>query len=371
MELIDEEGNLLGTVNVVDALVVLLVVAVVAAGVGFVFLNDSGSEPEPGPETATTFVTLDLGTHPENVASAINEGDVHDPNPDSPQQLRITDVHLTPQNGDVRVLLRAEVTGEMTDQGLRYQDAPPRLGRSLSFSTDLYQAGGRIRAVGDADELPTEPTTVVLRQTLDAEAAAAVTAGDRVRVGGRTVARIEEVAAFATNNPSRQRVFVAANLTTHRRQDHQRFGGVPVARGQSLSLPTSEYTLRGTIERTGGDLQLGSSEMRTVTLRMEEVDADIAGAIRSGMTERMGGRTVARVTAVETEPSLIIATGDDGSVTVADHPRNRRVTITADLLVRETATGTRFKASPLRVGSRATLDLGTITVEATVTNVGE
>ena len=369
MELIDDEGNLLGIVNVVDALVILLVVAVVAAGVGFVFLDDP--EPAPEPETATTFVTLDLGTQPDNVAAAINEGDVHDPNPDSPQQLRITDVHLTPQDGDVRVLLRGEVTGEVTDQGLRYQDAPPRLGRSLSVSTNLYQASGRIRAVGDADELATEPTTVVLRQTLGAEAAADVTAGDRVRVGGRTVATIDEVAAFATNNPAQRRVFVAANLTTHRRQDHQRFGGGPITRGRSLSLPTSEYTLRGTIERTGGDLQLGSSDTRTVTLRMAEVDADIASAVRSGMTERTGDRTVARVTAVETEPSLIIATGQDGSVNVVDHPRNRRVTITAELLVRETATGTRFKASPLRVGSRATLDLGTITVEATVTSVGE
>ena len=54
-------------VNVADALVVLLVVAVVAAGAAFVFLDDS--EPAPEPETATTFVTLDLGEQPNNVAT--------------------------------------------------------------------------------------------------------------------------------------------------------------------------------------------------------------------------------------------------------------------------------------------------------------
>lgn len=37
MELIDDESNLFGVVNVVDTLVVLLVLAVVAAGTAFVF----------------------------------------------------------------------------------------------------------------------------------------------------------------------------------------------------------------------------------------------------------------------------------------------------------------------------------------------
>jgi hypothetical protein len=366
MELIDDEGNLFGLVNVVDALVVLLVVAVVAAGAAFVFLDDS--EPEPEPETATTFVTLDLGEQPNNVATAINEGDTYDP--DGPIQLRITDVHLTPQNNSVRAIVRVEVTGVVTDEGnLRYSNAPLRLNRQLGISTERYEVDGRIRSVGDAAELTTESATVVLRQTINAEDAGLVTAGDQVRAGGRVVATVEEVATFATNNPTRQRVFVAVNLTTHRQQDDRRFGGRPVTRGQRVTLSTSEYTLNGRIERTGSDLQLGEPTTRTVTLRMDEVNRDIANAIRPGMTERMGDRTVARVTRVETEPSLIITTGDNGSVNVVEHPINRQVTITAELFVRESTTGTRFKSEPLRVGSRATLDLGTITVEATVTNI--
>ncbi|MFD1597510.1 DUF4330 family protein [Halobellus rarus] len=365
MELIDDDGNLFGVVNVVDALVVLLVVAVITAGVMFVFADD----PAPEPETATTYATLDLGTQPDYIVSAINEGDTY--NPDDSSQLRITDVHLTPQHDNVRVLLRVELTGEVTDESLTYANAPPRLGRTLGISTDLYEVDGQIRAVGESDTLATESTTVILRQTMNADEADAVTSGDEIRVGGRTVATIEDVAAYATNDPTQRRVFVAANLTTHRQQDDWRFGGVPVNRGQQIVLPTAEYTIRGTIERIGGDLQLGEPTRRTVTLRMNEVNADIADSILPGMTERVGDRTVARVTEVETEPSLIIATGEDGSLNVADHPTDREVTLTADLLVRETSSGTQFKAEPIRVGSRVTLDLGTVTVEATVINVGE
>ena len=364
MKLIDNEGKLLGVVNVVDALVVLFVVAVIVAAGALVF-----SDPAPEPETETTYATLDLGAQPNYIVSAINEGDTF--SPDGASQLRISDVHLTPQNDDVRVLLRVELTGEVTDGSLTYANAPPRLGRTLSISTDLYEVDGRIRAVGERDTLATESKRVILRQTMSADAADAVTAGDEIRVGGRTVATIEDVTAYATNDPTQRRVFVAANLTTHRQQDDWRFGGTSVNRGQQIVLSTAEYTLQGTIERIGGDLQLGEPTTRTVTLRMQEIDADIADAVAPGMTERIGSQTVARVTDVETEPSLIIAVGDDGSVNVVDHPTDREVTITADLHVRETSSGTQFKGEPLRVGSQTTLDLGTVTVEATVINVGE
>lgn len=71
MEIIDNDGNLFGRVNVVDALVVLAVLAVTVAGAAFVF-DDGGSGPE---QTATVNATLDLGTQPPFVVDAIDEGD--------------------------------------------------------------------------------------------------------------------------------------------------------------------------------------------------------------------------------------------------------------------------------------------------------
>jgi hypothetical protein len=137
-----------------------------------------------------------------------------------------------------------------------------------------------------------------------------------------------------------------------------------------VTLPTSDYTVTGQIEQVGGDIRLGATTTRTVTLRMDEVREDFAEAIEPGMVERAGDTTVARVTGVATEPSLIIATGDDGSVNVVDHPVDREVTITADLQLRETPAGLAFKSEQLRQGSTVTLDLGTVVVEATVVSVG-
>ena len=365
MELIDNEGRLFGRVNVVDALVVLLIAAVVVAGAAFVLTDD----PAPAPETNTTYATLDVGTVSPYVVNAIEEGDAYDP--DGASTLRITDVHLTPQGDDTGVVLRVALEGKLNDQGsLTYAGAPPRLGRTLDITTDRYQINGQIRAVGNSDALTTEQQRVLLSEQVDAATAAEVTPGDEIRLSDRTVARVENVTSYATNRSTQRQLFVEATLTAHRQQDRLRFGGTPVRRGQTVTLPTSEYILDAQIEQVGGDINMGATTTRTVTLRMEEVREDFADAIEPGMVERTGDTTVARVTDVETEPSLIIATGEDGSVNVVDHPVNRDVTITADLQLRETPSGLAFKGDQIRQGSTVTLDLGTATVEATVISVG-
>ena len=364
MELIDDEGRLFGRVNVIDALVVLLIAAVVVAGAAFVLTDD----PAPEPETETTYATLDVGTVSPYIVDAIEEGDTH--SPDGESTIRITDVHLTPQGDQTRVVLRVALEGERNDQdSLVYGGAPPRLGRTLDITTDRYQIDGQIRAVGDSDALATEQQRVLLSDQVDAGTAQAVTPGGEIRLSGRTIARIDNVTTYTTDQPTQRQLFVEATLTAHRQQDRLRFGDTPVRRGQTVTLPTSDYTLDGQIEQVGGDIDMGTTTTRTVTLRMEEVREDFADAIEPGMVERTGDTTVARVTGVETEPSLIIATGDNGSVNIVDHPVNREVTITADLQLRETPSGLAFKRDQIRQGSTVTLDLGTATVEATVVAV--
>ncbi|WP_096390939.1 DUF4330 domain-containing protein [Halopenitus persicus] len=366
MELIDDEGNLLGVVNVVDALAVLLVLAVVVAGAALVFSDDPAP---PEPETGTTYVTLDLGTQQPAVADAINEGDTHEPS--DARSVTITDVHLTPRGNGVGVLARVEVRGPLDGDGdVTYGDAPLRLGRTLSIATNRYQAEGSIRSVGESDAIDRVETRVVLQETVSAATAEAVAPGDEVRIAGRTVARIEAATAYTTAEPGTRRLRLVASLDASRYGGDLRFGGTPLRTGQTLTLPAADYQVTGTIERVGSDAGLGDTTTRRVTLRMDGVHEDLADAIEPGLTERTGGETIAEVSAVDAEPAIIIATGDDGSVNVVDHPVERDVTITADLQVRETSTGLRFKGESIRQGSTVVLDLGAVTVEATVASVG-
>ncbi|MBX0324029.1 DUF4330 family protein [Halomicroarcula sp. F13] len=464
--LLDEDGNLFGLLNIVDALVVLLIIAVVTAGAALVLQ----SEPEQNtPDLTTTNVTLDLGTHSPYIVSEINEGDTYSPGGNA--QLTITDVHLTPQGEQTRVILRTTLQGTPNGDSLTYASAPPRLSRSLTIATSRYKVSGQIRDVGGDNSLTQDKTTVVLRDTMGATNARDVTPGDEVRLAGRTVATVEDVTAYATEDPSQQTVFIEATLDTYTQNDNRRFGGTQLRRGQTITLPATDYTINGRIQQVGSSLQptttdvllqttvdaetadrigagniatvaghetaevkivttyatqnpnqkrvliglslttlengerqqfggtyvqrgntitistdsyelsgaikrvdalepRGTPETRTVTLRMSDVRDDMADAIEPGMTEASRGETIARITRVNSEPSLIITTGDNGSVNVVDHPFLRDVTITTELQVRETTSGVQFKGDSIQQNSRVVINLGTITIEATVVSIG-
>ncbi|MDT3437123.1 DUF4330 family protein [Haloarcula sp. 1CSR25-25] len=462
--LLDDEGNLFGLVNIVDALAVLLVLAVVVAGAAFVLQPD----PEP-PDRTSTNVTLDLGPQPQYLVSEINEGDTYSPNSNS--ELTVTDVYLTPQGDQTRVILRATIEGPTSDDSLTYANAPPRLGRSLAIATSRYEVNGQIRAVGGDNSLNKEMTTVVLRDTMSAAETRDVTAGDEIRLGGRTVATVQDVAAYATDDPGKQTVFIEADLETYTQQGRQRFGNTQVRPGQSITLSAPEYTIDGRLEQVGSGLQPTTSDVllettvdaetaddiatgdvatvaghetatvetvttyetqdpdrkrvlagltlttledgdrerfgsayvqrgsnisistetydlsggiervdaleprgtlgtRTVTLRMTDVREEMADTIEPGMTETSRDETIARISRVDTDPSVIITTGDNGSVNVVDHPFLRDVIITAELQVRETTSGVQFKGEPIQQRSSIVINLGTLTIEADVVSVG-
>nr|WP_222928467.1 DUF4330 family protein [Haloplanus rubicundus] len=458
--MIDDEGNLFGVINVIDALVILFVLAVVAAGAAFLL-----QPADSGPDLSSTHVTLDLGTQPDYLVAEINEGDTY--SPDTNTQLTITDVHLTPSGEGTRVIVRAELQGPMEDESIVYADAPPRLGRTLDIETSRYVVSGQIREIGDSETLAGDTATVVLRDTMLASDAREVAVGDTIRVAGRTVATINDVAAYATDNGVERVVFVEATLQTHHEQGQPQFGGNPLRRGQVVPLSTGDYTYNGRVERVGSGFERGSADVlletvvdsetanrmaegdvttvaghrtaeiesvttyatqnpdrqrvfvgvslrtlgygereqfgstpiqrgntisleaesyqlsssiervgaveprgtsttRTVVLRMSEVREQFAESIEPGMTEQANGQRIAIINHVAVEPSLIIATGDNGSVNVVEHPINRDVTITAQLRVRETTSGIRFKGQSIQQQSQVVIDLGTITIEATV-----
>jgi hypothetical protein len=421
------------------------------------------------PDSATTNVTLDLGAQPTYVVSAIDEGDTHTTGGNS--RLTITDVHLTPQGDRTRVILRVRLEGPSTGNGISYANAPPRLGRSLSIATNRYEVSGQIRAVGRDTSLATGTTRVVLYDRMATADAREIAPGDEIRLAGRTVATIQNVTAYATNNSRQRDVYVAATLQAYRGQDGPRFGGSQVRRGQTVRLATDAYTFAGQIERVGtglsraqvdivledtvdsetaarlneGDaatvagqqvaeiasvttyatgnpdrrrvvvgatvetlaygererfgrapIQRGSGvtiatdaytlsgaiervgtleprgavATRTVTLRMTDVRQDMADAIQPGMTEQSSGEPIARITGVSVEPSLIITTGENGSVNVVDHPFLREVTLTTELQVRQTTDGVQFKGRSLRQGSQVVIDTGEIIIRAEVVSVG-
>jgi hypothetical protein len=290
MEIIDDEGQLLGVINIVDALVVLFALSAVVAGASLA--SDGAFFGQT--EMNSTHVTLDLGTQPAFIVNQLNEGDTSSPRSNS--NLTITDIHLTPQGDDTRVVVRAklEAPASSVEEVIQYNGAPPRLGRNLTIATSNYEVEGQIRAAGEAEALPRATPTVVLRGSISA-AAPSPTAGDQIKIADRTVATIDDAAIYATSNANRRLVFVQATLVAHRPQGGARFGGQPLVGGQEITLPGDDYTIAATIESVGGGLERDNTDVLIVDI----IDIKTANRLAEGDTSVVARTNVATVEHVQ------------------------------------------------------------------------
>jgi hypothetical protein len=360
VRLIDEQGRVFGGVNLVDGLVVLVVLAVVVAGLAFVSVS-GGTDRE---RTETRYATLSLGDQPPYVATLVTAGDID--NTSGEEVLKVTDVYAVDAEDGQRLYARVEITGPVKDGRVEYAGDPLRVGRSLSVTTADYEISGTITRVDPmGPTLPIDGTDVLLRTTLSAETATAIERGDEYRVGNRTVGRVRSVTAYLTGNGA-TRTYVGITYRTYRTSAGPRFGAQMVREGTSLPFETDSYRFQGEVVRRGALTQSGRATMRTVTLEVEDVNPDLASSLGTGMTETVRGVTVARVTDLRVEPATVVLTSQDGHVYRREHPVNRDITIVARLRVRETAMGSRFKGEILRYGEQIVVDLGSVTIEPTV-----
>jgi hypothetical protein len=288
MQIIDDEGNLFGLVNVIDALVVLLVLGVVVAGAALIF--GGNDQPEPEPTLATTNVTLDLGAQPAYIVDQLNEGDSYSPTANT--QLTITDLQFTPRESETQVLVRAQLRGIETGESIGYDGAPPRLGRNVGIATDSYVVNGTIRDVGGSAGFATDQTTVQLRTSLSSSDARSLDSGDSVSVAGRPLATIDDVTVY--DGGDRQIAYVTATLQTITGGDRPQFGATALREGVSITLPTDDVVVDGQIQGVGSGVERDTTQV----LVRDTVSSETAVAIDEGDAYRVAGRDIATVESV-------------------------------------------------------------------------
>ncbi|MDJ1431967.1 DUF4330 family protein [Halostagnicola sp. A-GB9-2] len=381
MTVIDEDGNLFGVVNVVDALAIVLVLAVLVAGVavvGVLGIGDS-SEPDessidPDEDLETRHVTIDLGDQSEYVVDRINEGDTvtHE---DSPHNLTITDVYVTPNlsnNVEPTVTIRTEINGELTDSdddssNIQYAGEELRVGTDLQLATAEYTTQGEVTDVDfDNPALETDTTPVLLETTVDDRTAAELESGDTVALGPHETATVTAVDLYPTGG-DQYRAFVGAELETLTEGTTPTYGTQPVTIGTQLTLQTDAYDLEGEIRQRGTDEQAGEPTTTRATIELDSVSPNVDESLEVGQTETVRGETFATVESVRSEPAEVVLESDDGNIHLREHPTNRDVTLEVELRTLETDTGVRFHGDQLRENESITLEFNRIDVNGTVT----
>lgn len=168
--LIDEDGRLFGLVNIVDLLVVLVVIAMVAAGWA---LLAGGAEPQADQtENTTTVVRVEATQLQPYVAEAVPNGSVGGREVVAVHSKTVepATVFVPDQNGQLRVrehprlktvTLRVELNTTRTGNGLQFEDVeqtgsgpivrerPLRIGSELRLDLGDVAIRGNVTEIGE------------------------------------------------------------------------------------------------------------------------------------------------------------------------------------------------------------------------------
>lgn len=367
--IIDEEGRLFGLINVVDALVVLVVLAIATAGIALVAF--------PGGDADTRYATIDAGTQPDHIAGQITPGDTWDAGGD---ELTVTEVYRyvpgddAAGDGDVGVLIGAEINGTTLETGtaeqarpIEFAGEPLRFGRLLEIATNEYVIEGEVVDVSSGETtLGTESQPLVVQTEVDTTTAGTIQPGDAFTVGTEPVVTVESVTRYATGDPDVRRVVLGVTAETRTVGETPVFGDRPLRTGETLPFRTNDYDFDATIVRQGSLEELGTPATRTVTVQFDRIAPTQADAVAEGMTEAVGDDETAVVLSKEDQPAEVLSETSEGFVT-REHPRDRDMQLTLELTVRELDDGSiRFRGEPLRIGADLAVELGGTTLEGEI-----
>lgn len=241
MEVIDDEGRLFGVLNVVDAVAVLLVVAVVVAGVSLVLGGGEDAAREPDLENRT--VSLAVGQVSPGVAALVEPGPVTVGGNDA----TVTDVYVTPGNGESALLfVRLRLPGRATDEGFLVDGSPVRYGSKVTVVTPEYQLTGTVEDRQADESFTTETRTVTLEANVSRATAEAVSPGDTQRIGDVTVATVTAVDVTGGND-DRRTITVTLDVLGRLEGETFTYAGRPVRLGSRLAVRTAHYQFAGEV----------------------------------------------------------------------------------------------------------------------------
>jgi hypothetical protein len=352
MELIDDKGRLFGLVNVIDALVVLFVLAVLVAGVALV-------NPFASAEYETRYATVNFGDQQPFVAEQVDQGDYMAL---GNHNVTVRDVHVTPtNNGNATVHARIKIHGRLEPTGaggraFHFDGSPLRAGDSIEFETAEYSLAGSVRELDRAgDTLNVTRTPLFIETTAPTETANAVAVGDAYRVAGHDVGQVESLQRFPAGDQETQILHLGVFLQTIEIDGERRFGGTTLRAGESIALTTAEYQLTGTVRSISqGEPTLHVTQ--TPVVLQTTIPTDTADAITVGDEYRVSNQSVASVEAIQRYP-----TGD---------PTTQRLQIGVTLQTIDIGGERRFGTTAVRAGESLSLNTAEYSLQGLIVDVG-
>lgn len=240
---IDDEGKLFGLINVIDLLALLLVLAVVVAGVALVQSGgDQSTDPEP-PETR--YATVSYSAPLSSDAALVAQGDSLSLIDGS--TVSVVDVYRSfTTGGDTHVVAQVAYNDTLSGDGGRLYG-----GDETSLSTGSYRTSAHVLTVNQTStNIPTARMSVVLSANVSEATARALESGQEARIGDETIATIETVTERSRTDDRRQ-LLVGVELVAWDTRPVPQFNGQALRVDNSVTIVTDRATLRGQVYTVG------------------------------------------------------------------------------------------------------------------------
>ena len=256
MELIDSKGRLFGRVNIIDALVVLLVLAVVAAGAALVLGSDETSDSDVARNVTATLETV---VHP-SVAQAVTVGDEYSSGGQT--VARIDAVRSIPTVNSTDRLLQVDVTlqTKFEDGTPQYLGTDATLGSRMLFKSGVYELNATIVELNGSAAERVDATLDVRWENVRPDVADTLAVGmtEQHRGADAEITALDTEPAtvvvtsdsgevFAREHPVEEDVSLSVAIEARQNSGSLFFHGRPVQNGDTVVLDFGTVTVDGIV----------------------------------------------------------------------------------------------------------------------------
>jgi hypothetical protein len=317
--------------------------------------------------TQTRTVKLDT-TVPQSTADALEPGDTFAIGGRDIATIEAVQPITLADSSQQRLLLSVSLRTLSIDGDDQFLTRPVRVGTSIPFRTSEYTLSGEITTT-DANAAQPETRSVQIETTVSRSVADTIRAGDTYTISNTSVATIDSVASYPTNNPNRRFLQLGLSVQTVSIDDRAEYLNRPLRIGTTIPFETDAYALSGEIASLGAT-RPGDPVDATLEIEWRNVPPRLVEGLSIGQAEQHRGAD-ARITNIQTEPATVILESDDGQIYARDHPVNKDVTLTLDVTARESDAGLSFHGRQAQRGDSITLDFGTLSVDGTLISIDE
>ncbi|MHB9288007.1 DUF4330 domain-containing protein [Halobacteriales archaeon Cl-PHB] len=241
MALIDDRGRLFGVANIIDALVILFVLAVAVAGIALLF----GPTETESNSTADSVATVSYIAPSDGTATLLSANDTLAPTR-AGTNFTVLDTHysFTP-DGSIHVTARVsyegtpEINGNEVLTGDRYR---------LTTGTSRHEVRF-LDLNASASEFETTQRSIVVAVDESRQVSHAIEPGDTATIGDRTVARVKSVTGLEDDRSPAE--LIGAEVTVRTDGDVAYFGGLPVRVNTPITVVTDDALITGHVHALG------------------------------------------------------------------------------------------------------------------------